>query len=163
MGFVRLVVEQDRSGSPLKLDELLILWSLLGLRRLNLADASRLIQKPESDAESAFERLIRLGWADRTKQRDLFAPSVTSLAYVVVRKARKGRFGLTEEEIERRILDWVHINKSINSREAADKYGVTQREARYILSKMLKSGRLRSQGQRRWKRYISPWSVYGQF
>jgi predicted HTH transcriptional regulator len=90
------------------------------------------------------------------KQRDLYVPSSTSLAYVVVRRPRRGKFALTEQEMEQGILDWVRINKSINSREAAEKCGVSQREARYLLAKMLKSGRLQSQGQRRWKRYVLP-------
>jgi ATP-dependent DNA helicase RecG len=153
-GFVRLVAEQDRAGRELKLDELLVVRAIIDHRRLGVPDAAVLIQKTESEALAVFEKLTASGLANRTQ--DAYAPSQFVLAYVVKRQPRQGRFGLTPAEQERRVLDWVRMNKSITRANVEEICGLEYRQATYLLRKLLNSKKLRKVGSRRWTHYVLP-------
>lgn len=67
--FVRLVVEENRAGRALRLDELLLLNALWQERSLTVAQASHLIQKPEPDARAVLERLVEAGLVEGRGER----------------------------------------------------------------------------------------------
>jgi ATP-dependent DNA helicase RecG len=157
-GFVRLVAEQGLAGKPPSLDELLLLRRLLDARRLELSEAQRLVQKPESDTARVLAEMVKSGLAVPIEGGRAYEPSMEVLAKVVVRRPRVGRFGLTADEMEQQVMNWVRMNNSINRTKVMELCGIEAREATYLLRKLLDSGMLRKIGARRWTRYVLPGS-----
>lgn len=61
LGFLRLVLEQERQGGPLPLDSLLVLNHLRDTRRVTGADVAMLIQRDEATARQVLESLVESG------------------------------------------------------------------------------------------------------
>lgn len=57
---------------------------------------------------------------------------------------------------EEKILDYVRKQGSINNSECCATLGIKPSRAWYLLKKMTKEGLLKSQSEKRWKRYMLP-------
>jgi len=69
LAFVRLEIEESRAGHPLGMDELLLLNTLWQEQSLTVAQASRLLQKPEPDARATLGRLVEFGLVETRGER----------------------------------------------------------------------------------------------
>jgi ATP-dependent DNA helicase RecG len=64
LAFAAFVYEQDKKGTPLALDELMVLNALFLERRIDSETAGRLIQKGTAEGRSILERLLERGLAE---------------------------------------------------------------------------------------------------
>jgi len=128
LAFVQLVAEESQAGRPLGLDELLLLNHLWQERRVTAPAAARLIQKSEAEARAVLERLYRRLGAEA--------------AYV----RQRGFEPLQQEQM---VLQYVQAHGRITRREVAELCQISDRQATYLLRKLVKRGRLRSRGRGR--------------
>lgn len=151
LAFVRLVVEEDQAGHPLGLDELLLLNQLWLERRLTVAEAAQVIQKPKIEARGVLERLVERGLVEARGERkgrtyQLSAATYRRLgkeaAYVRLR-------GFERPQMEQMILEYVKAHGRITRREAAELCKVTSPQAKRLLAKLVEQGKLVRRGQKR--------------
>ena len=69
-------------------------------------------------------------------------------------KDSAGRMGFEPLQQEQVILQYVERYGRITRREAAGLCQITERQATYLLGKMVKSGKLKTEGKKRGTRYI---------
>ena len=148
LAFVRLVVEESQAGRPLNLDDLLILNRLWLDRRLTMAEAARLIQKPEGEARAAFDRLVDAGLVEsrgerRKRSYHLSAATCRRLgeeaAYVRERGSEPGGQ-------EQRVLQYLEKQGRITRREVVQLCETGPFQAGRLLKRLVDSGKLRLEG-----------------
>ncbi len=156
--FVRLVVEENRAGRSLGVDELLILNRLWQERQLTTSDTARLIQKPESEARAVLERLVETGLIEargttRARMYHLAAATYRRMgkkeAYVRLRRFER-------PQMEQMILNYVRSYGRITRREAAALCQLKGHQALYILQQMARAGKLQRVGRGRGAHYRLP-------
>jgi ATP-dependent DNA helicase RecG len=153
--FVRLTVEESQAGRGLKLDELLVLNSLGTERRLTTIDAARLIQKSETDARAVLEQLVETGLVEPRGEHKgrSFHLSASTYRRLGEKSAYVRQRGFEPIQQEQMVLQYVQAHGRITRKDAAELCRITERQASYVLEKLVKSERLRPVGQRKWRRY----------
>jgi len=141
LNFVRLIVEQNHSGNPLNLDDLLLLNHLYLERRTTTAEASDVLQQSEWKARSVLERLVEGGFIEtrdgKARQYHLSASTYGRLgkraAYVRTR-------GFEPIQQEHMVLQFVEKHGSISRSDVMELCHLDGPGA-YRLLKKLKDGR----------------------
>jgi len=156
LAFVRLVVEENQAGRPLRLDELLILNCLWQERSLTTAQASGLLQKSEADARAVLERLVEAGLVEGRGERKGRTYHLSAAAYrrLGVPSAYVRRRGFEPIQWEQMILQYVRAHGRITRREAAELCQISSPQARNLLAKLTEKGLLLRQGRRRGIFYV---------
>jgi ATP-dependent DNA helicase RecG len=152
LGFVRFMIEQERAGRDLSLDDLLVLSTLQHEGEINLQQVTALVQKPPAQSLTQLERLIQVGWLEvrgRGEKRvyRLAGPASESLSREPVRPIRASK-----EELARRealILDHVRTHGRITRSEAASLCQVSSDQARHLLRRLVGQQRLVVRGRGR--------------
>ena len=149
--FVRLVVEENRAGRLVGLDELLILNALWRERSFTTPQAATLLQKPEPDARGVLERLVEGGLVEARGERKGRTYHLSAATYrrLGVPAAYVRRRGFEPIQQEQMILQYVRTHGRITRREAAELCRVKEYQAFYILQKLVSQGCLRSVGKGR--------------
>lgn len=146
--FVRLVVEENQAGRPLRLDELLVLNDLWQERRLTTREAAKLIQKSEPEARAVLERLVETGLIEargtgRGRAYHLSASTYRRLgegaAYVRAK-------GFERQQMEQMILDYVRAHGRITRKEAAELCRIGPYQATRLLKRLVELGMLTPHG-----------------
>ncbi len=151
LAFARLVAEESQANRRLSLDDLLLLNHLWLDRRLTTADAARLIQKPEAEARARLQRLVEAGIVEARGERKgrtwhLSAATYRRLGEPAAYVRQRGFEPLQQEQM---VLQYVQAHGRITRREAAELCQVSSLQARYLLSRLTKRGRLALRGSRR--------------
>lgn len=156
--FAAFVYEQDRAGTPLNLDEMLILNALFFERRTDTDRASRLIQKATSEARSTLERLVERGLVEpkgETKGRvyhlsaSLYRALGQSAAYV-------RSHGISPIRHEAMVLEYVQAHGRIERKHVMELCGLSSPQAGRLLRRMEQAKRLKRRGTPpRWTYYVS--------
>jgi len=156
LAFVRLVVEENQAGRPLRLDELLILNCLWQERSLTTAQASGLLQKSEADARAVLERLVEAGLVEGRGERKGRTYHLSAATYrrLGVPSAYVRRRGFEPIQWEQMILQYVRAHGRITRREAAELCQISSPQARNLLAKLTEKGLLLRQGRRRGIFYV---------
>ena len=154
--FVRLVYEQDKAGSPLSLDEMLLLNTLYFERRIDTQRAGKLMQKGPVEARTALERLHERGMVEGRGEKRGRVYHLASSLYQ--------QLGLTSAYIRSRgfdhiqqrqmILQSVEAQGKITRRKATDLCRISEPQAYRLLSKMLKNNDLDKVGNGRGAYYV---------
>jgi ATP-dependent DNA helicase RecG len=155
--FAAFVYEQDRAGTPLSLDELLILNALFFERRTDTDRASRLIQKATSEARSTLERLVERGLVEargekRGRVYHLAAALYKRLGEVPAYVRSRGFDRIQQRQM---ILNAVAAEGRITRKKAADLCQITDPQAYYLLSKMVEDNELERVGDGRGAYYVA--------
>jgi len=154
--FAAFVYEQDKSGTPLNLDELLVLNALFFERRIDTTAAGRLIQKGASEARAVLERLHeRVMVEARGEKRGRVYHLAASLyrrlgetpGYVRTR-------GFDRIQQRQMILNLVEAEGRITRAKAAALCRMTDPQAYHLLSKMVSDGDLERMGKGRGSHYV---------
>ena len=158
LDFVRLVVEESQTNRILSLDDLLILNHLWLERQLTTADAARLIQKPEAEARSRLQRLVEAGLVESRGERKgrLWHLSATAYRRLGQKAAYTRQRGFEPLQQEQMVLQYVEKHGRITRREAADLCQLSPLQARDLLARLVKGGKLVRHGARRGAFYGLP-------
>ncbi|MGQ9804231.1 MAG: hypothetical protein ACUVSH_10425 [Anaerolineae bacterium] len=152
---MRLIVEENRSGRLLGLDELLILNRLWQQRRLNSPEAARLIQKTEGEARAVLERLVEAGLVEARGERKGRAYHLSAATYrrLGEEAAYVRQRGFEPLQQEQMVLQYVERYGKITRREAADLCQIGPHQATRLLNRLVQKGVLVRHGQRKGARY----------
>jgi len=163
--FVRIVVESGRAGRPLNSDALLLLNGVWHERRLSAASASKIIQKPETDARAVLEGLVEKGLIEGRGERertyllsaDIYRRLGDTAAYV----RQQDHDPLQREE---KILERVASFGIIARRDVIELCDVGPKEAQALLAGLVSKGVLERHGEKRGTYYtlVKPGQARGQ-
>ncbi len=149
--FVRLIVEENQAGHPLKLDDLLILNALWQERRLTVKEAARTIQKPESDARAVLERLVEAGLVEARgeKRARVYHLSGSTYRRLGEKAAYVRQRGFEPLQQEHMILQYVEKHGRITRRETAELCRISQDQAYRRLKRLVEEGKLTRHGTKK--------------
>ena len=149
--FAVFVYEQDRAGSRLSLEDLIVLDQLQYERRLSAETVASLIQRDGTRARATLERLVERGLIEaignaRSRSYHLSAMLYrrfgTPSGYVRLR-------GFDAIQQESMILSYVTAHGRITRREVRTLCGIEDHQARYLLQRLVRENKLRQRGERR--------------
>jgi len=154
--FAAFVLEQEKQGSPLTLDELLVLNTLFFERRIDTERTGRLIQKSPSDGRSVLERLHEKGMIEARGEKrgrvyhlaaDLYRRFAGMPAYVRSR-------GFDRIQQEQMILNAVAAEGRITRKKTAELCRITEPQAYRLLSNLASKNELQFDGKGRGAHYV---------
>lgn len=156
--FARFVYEQDKAGSPLYLDELLILNGLEMERRISTTSASTLIQKPEREARAILERLTEKGFVEAKGEKRGRIYHLSAMFY-----KRMGHpesyirtHGISEIRHEAMVMEYIQAHGKIERKHLMELCGLSGDQASRLLRKMVKTGKIKQMGTPpRWIYYVA--------
>ena len=157
LGFVRMVLQEGaREQEPLPVETLLVLTALRHARRATAADLAVALQRSEAQAAGICERLTERGLLQARsngRQRDFMLHPQVYRALgqhaEYVRQAGYEPFQQTEM-----IRAFVVSKGSIRREQVADLCRLAPREAGRLLGRLVRSGVLVRQGERRGSYYL---------
>ena len=151
LAFARLVAEQADAGRPLILDDLLLLSRLLQDHHLKTPDAARAIQKREGEALARLESLVEMGLAEARGERSSRVWHLSAATYrrLGEESAYDRLLGLEPLQQERMVLQYVGKHGRITRRRAADLCRLSSSQARDLLARLVRGGRLALRGRGR--------------
>ena len=153
--FAGFIFEQERSGQPMFLDEMLVLNDVFRQRRTSTDESAVLIQKPSGEARRVLERLTERGWLEAKGEKKgrvyHFAPGVYERlgqpeAYVRSK-------GISAARHEAMIEKFARAHGKVVRQNVVELLGINEREASYLLQKMARSGKIEKHGSGRWSFY----------
>ncbi len=156
LGFVRLRVEEERTGGPLDHRQLLLLHHLGLQARITEAEAARIIQLDEGSARRSLHALVEKGLVTAGGPR-------AKRSYQLSDEARE-RFGddpvqgphpLTISQREFRVEVYALSKGRVTRREVAELCGIGPAQATRLLARMVDEGLLRRHGRSRGTWYES--------
>lgn len=136
--FSSFVYEQDKSGKPLSLDELLVLNHLFYERRADSETVGKLIQKGTTEGHAVLERLVERGLLEAKGERrgriyhlnaGFYAKFGDRSGYVRTR-------GFEPIQQEQMILQYIDAHGKISRSEASGLYHINNHQAYRRLQKM---------------------------
>ncbi|MCC7555175.1 MAG: putative DNA binding domain-containing protein [Methanoculleus marisnigri] len=155
--FSAFVYEQDKHGSRLSLDELMILNALFFDRRIDSEAAGRLIQKGATEARRTLEHLHEKGLVEgRGEARgrvyhlsaDMYRRLGQSESYVRTH-------GIAPIRQEAMVMEYVQAHGRIERKHVMELCGLKSPQAGRILKKMVQNGKLKRRGTPpRWTYYV---------
>ena len=153
--FVRLIHGASQAGTPLKLDDLIVLNQLEREREVTFEGARSLLQKGEGQTRAVLDRLIEQGFIEGrgAKQRRyiLSAPIYRLLGRAVdyVRLT-----GMETALLETMVIEHIKAHGAITRRETAAMCRLSDEEAKVLLRRMSDEGKLALQGEKRGAHYV---------
>ncbi len=150
LDFVRLIVEENQRGFPLRLEALLVLNELWRRRHITTPDAARLIQRSETDARAVLERLVEVGLVESRGERKgrsyhLSAATYRRLGKEAAYVRQRGFDSLQQEQM---VLQYVEEHGRITRWEAAELCRITGPQAYRLLDHLVQQGLLARRGKR---------------
>lgn len=153
--FAAFAEARSRQGTPLSLDQLLILSYLKRHLELDRARAVTLLQRSEREASERLTTMVRGGLLER---RGTGGGAIYQLSASVAEElGLPPRERLVESiRCEQMVLQYVEEKGSIRNAECQQLCGVSPRQARYLLSKLVEAGELEKRGRKRGTHYVLP-------
>lgn len=145
-----VLMEERRRGEPLSVDALIVLTSLRHERRLATAELAQAIQRSEPTARTMLEKLVESGLIEAhgnthrsyTLSSRLYRELGESVAYV----RQSGIEPIRHEEM---VLRLVRTKGTIKRAEVIELCRLTESQAKGLLARLVKEGRLVQEGQKR--------------
>ncbi|MCL2648890.1 MAG: putative DNA binding domain-containing protein [Phycisphaerales bacterium] len=152
--FAAFVYEQDKAGTPLSLDEMLVLNTLFFERRIDTERAENLIQKGTTEARAVLEQLHERGMVEargekRGRVYHLAASLYRQLGQIPAYVRSRGFDQIQQRQM---ILNFVQMEGQITRAKAAELCQISGLQASYLLRKMCDFNELEKAGKGR--RYI---------
>jgi ATP-dependent DNA helicase RecG len=155
--FAAFVYEQEESGSPLSLDELIVLNTLFFERRMDSVLAARIIQKGANEGRAVLERLVERGFVEAKGEKkgriyhlsaQLYRRFGDSSGYVRVH-------GISALKHEAMVMEFVEAHGRIARKDVIDLCGISGDQSGRLLKKLEKKGLLVRKGSPpRWTYYV---------
>ncbi len=150
--FLRMIVQQEeRDGSPLPIDSLIILSQLRTQRRSNTQALSKAVQKPESSVRSTLEKLVEAGLIEAhgsgkgrsyTLSAKVYQGAGQKAAYV-----RQAGFDAIQQE--QMILNFIDKHGSIKAGDVMELCRLSRPQAYYRLKLLIEKHTIKKTGERR--------------
>lgn len=154
LAFVKLVVEESATLTPLRAEGLLILNELWLERRLDEVAAAKLVQRPEREARAILERLVEGGLVeasgDRKRSYHLSRRVYRRLGDEDGYLRQRGPDPLGREE---RVIELVRRRGEVARADVMRHCGVEGWEATALLKGLVAKGVLVASGEKRWTVY----------
>jgi ATP-dependent DNA helicase RecG len=157
LDFAKFVYEQDKNGTPLSFDELLILNSLFFERRIDSESAGQLTQKGTSEARNVLERLHERGLVEGKGEKrgrvyhlsaGLYRRFGISSGYVRVH-------GVSAIKHENMVREYVEAHGKLTRADVVELCALSGSQAGRLLQRMIKKGLLERKGSPpRWTYYV---------
>ncbi|MBK8170533.1 MAG: putative DNA binding domain-containing protein [Sandaracinaceae bacterium] len=156
LNFLRIVLEaENRRGAMLPIDSLIALACLRDQRRVTVDEVASAIQKDRTIAKSTLEALIESGLAaphGKTSGRTYtLAPKLYAQLDKKTEYTRQVGFDAIQQE--QMVLSFLKQNDVISRGEVTRLAQLSDDQATRLLKKMVDRGVLRTEGDRRWRRY----------
>jgi ATP-dependent DNA helicase RecG len=155
--FAAFVHEQDKAGTPLSLDELLVLNSLFFERRIDSQQAGRLTQKGLTEGRAILERLVERGLVEAKGETKGRVYHLSAKLYRAMGKSEDyvRSHGISPIRHEAMVMEYVQAHGRIERKHVMELCGLSGPQAGRLLRKLERSGRLKRQGNPpRWTYYV---------
>lgn len=148
--FAAFAYEQEESGSPLTLDELIALNTLFFGRRIDSVLAGRIIQKGTNEGRAVLEKLVERGFVEAKGEKrgriyhlsaQLYRRLGDSFGYVRVH-------GISALKHEALVMEFVEAHGRIARKEVMDLCGISGDQAKRLVQNLVKKGSLIQKGSR---------------
>ena len=151
--FLRLVVEEERGrGSDLPIDTLIALAALREAKRLTVDELALHIQRDALVAKRTLEALVEAGlvqpYGNTPRTRSYTLAAALYGAGRLDKAAYTRQAGLTSLQHEQMVLSFVHQHGRIRRADAVELCRLNDEQAKLLLGRMKKAGRLRQQSVR---------------
>lgn len=153
---LRVILDEERRrGSSLPLETLIIISALRRERRLDTASLAHAIQKTEPATRTVLERLVESGLVEAhgvNRGRNFMLSSKVyrelgqSASYV-------RQVGFDRIQQEQMILNLVHTKGQIKRGDVVDLCRLSPEQATTLLGRLVTSGKLVREGEKRWTVY----------
>lgn len=150
LSFLKLVLEQEqRLGSIMPIDSLLILSALKSARRLDTVELGLLIQKDQTAARSVIEQLVEAGLVQahgvRKGRTYTLSPAVYRELGEASHYVRQAGFDSLQQE--HMVLSYVGQHGRIRRQDVIELCRVSPDQAKRLLKRLVKAGKLLRRGQ----------------
>ena len=155
--FARFVYEQDKFGSPLTLDELLILNQLEIERRLDATAAMTFIQKTEGETRAVLERLTEKGLIEAKGEKRGRIYHLSALLYKRMGKAEAyvRTHGISPIRHEAMVLEYARAHGRIERKDVIKLCDLSSQQAGRLLKNLFDNEKLLRKGSPpRWTYYV---------
>ena len=157
MDFAAFVYEQEESGNPLTLDELILLNTLFFERRVESVLAGKTIQKGTNEGRAVLEKLVERGFIEAKGEKrgriyhlsaQLYRRFGDSSGYVRVH-------GISALRHEALVMEFVEAHGKVTRKDVMDLCGLSGDQSGRLLRKLEKKGLLVRKGSPpRWTHYV---------
>ncbi len=152
LNFLKLVLDQEqRLGSAMPVDTLLVLSELKVARRLDSSEIARLIQKDLTSARSVTERLVESGLIQahgvRKGRTYTLSPGLYRELGQAAHYVRQAGFDPLQQE--QMVLSYVDQHGLIRRQDVVDLCRLGPNQATRLLQRLVKAGKLVLRGQRK--------------
>ncbi len=159
LGFLKLVLQQEqRVGSLLPVDTLLILSELKSARRLDSQEIAKLVQKDQAAVRSILERLVEAGLIQahgiRKGRTYTLSPSVYRELGQAAQYVRQAGFDPLQQE--QMVLSYVDQHGRIRRQDVIELCRLGPDQARRLLQRLVKGEKLVLRGQKKGSHYERP-------
>ncbi len=155
LDFCKWIVEQERAGRTLSLDALFILNELQYERRIDISRAVELTQKTEGDVRSTLEDLVEDGIIEAKGEKkgrtyhlaaNVYRTFGEKAGYVRTR-------GVELIQQQEMVIQYLRAHKYIKRSEVAELCKISPDQAKRLLQKLVKAGKLLQHGKSKGTRY----------
>jgi len=155
LDFCKWVVEQERAGRTLSLDSLIILNELQYERRVDITRAMELTQKTEGDIRSTLERLVEYGIIEAKGEKRGRIYHLSANVYKIFgEKAGYVRIrGFEPIQQQEMVIQYLRAHGHIKRSEVAGLCKLSPDQAKRLLQKLVKAGKLVQYGKGKGTRY----------
>ncbi len=155
--FAAFVYEQEESGNPLSLDDLIVLNTLFFERRIDSAFAGKIIQKGTNEGRAVLERLVEKGFIEAKGEKrgrvyhlsaHLYRRFGDSAGYVRTH-------GISALRHEALVLEFVEAHREVTRKDVMELCGLSESQSGRLLKKLADKGLLVRKGSPpRWTFYV---------
>lgn len=154
--FLRMVLEEEeRTQKPMSLDSLIVLARLRKERRVHVGVLAHAIQKDESAARAALERLVEAGLVEAHGVKKGRTYTLSAKVYQMLGKSAEyvHQAGFDEIQQEEMIIKYVDKHGRIARKDVIGMCRVGPHQAYRLLRKMTQRGVLRKVGEKKTAAY----------
>ena len=158
LAFAAFVYEQDKAGTPLDLDDMMILNYLQNQRSIDIGTASALTQKGESSARSLMERLVERGLVEPRGEKKGRVYHLSALLYrqMGTPTAYVHAHGFEPIQQEQMVLQYLQQYKRIQRADVIKLCKLSPKQAAQLLKRMKIRGIIVQNGKKRGSYYSIP-------
>jgi ATP-dependent DNA helicase RecG len=150
--FVTFVEQRRRAGTPLSIEEMLVLRHLKRNLEIDRDQAMALLEREESETLELLSELVRQRLLERVAIGRPVVYQLTADTGEQLGVSPLGRL-LTPEQQKEQVLKYVCERGEITNSECQRLCGLNRDQARYLLQRLVKDGQLVSSGRGRWMTY----------
>ncbi|NDU92586.1 MAG: hypothetical protein G3I10_08270 [Ferrovum sp.] len=158
MDFAAFVFARERQQGPMTVEQMIVLNRLFHERRMTSEQAAVDIQRSQNDARAVLERLIEEGLVEARGERKGRVYHLAARFYGAVGQpeAYVRVHGLDLIRQEAAVLQFVQAHGRVKRENVMELCGLADRQSTFLLSRLVREGKLVKRGERRGTYYEMP-------